>query len=183
MSNYYASRPYSVGRRSGDRRIYRACRSRDRIGLAAHRERRLHLRRHRRQRRLGLSGPSVSAPGGRHPRRRLDRRLGDGSRRHRVEPSFSGRHRGHLLGDRRRHGRGRRQKLRAALQRQRRRAAPSRAPGRLQFLDRPRRDEHLDRLGVRVREGACAGASPMAGQGGGSASPGRRSKRPLPSRG
>ena len=67
-----------------------------------------------------LQRASVSAQDRRHQRRRSDRRLGDGSGRHRVEPSRAGRHRRPLLGRRRRHGCRRRQKRHPALQRQRR---------------------------------------------------------------
>ena len=73
---------------------------------------------------------------------------------------------------RRRHVDCGRQKHRAALQRQRREAAPSWASGRLQLLDRPQRNEHLARLspefsardgtapariyGAYARRGGCA---------------------------
>ena len=54
----------------------------------------------------------------RHQRRGLDRRLGDGSGRHRVQRSFPRRHRGYLFSGRGRHvGRGR-QKHGPAFQRQ-----------------------------------------------------------------
>ncbi len=55
-----------------------------------HRQRRFHLRRDWRQRNLDLPRTTISAQSRRHQCGRLDRRLGDGPCRHRVEHSRSG---------------------------------------------------------------------------------------------
>ena len=107
------------------------------------------------------------------------------SDRHRLQPSFSGRHRRPLLGHRRGHVGCGRQKHSATVQRQRRRPSPSRTSGRLQLLDRSQRNEHFARLsrGVRGPRWNSGGAnSPRSCSAGRlrSASPGGRARKAIP---
>ena len=112
----------------------------DRIDRPAHRQRRIHLRRDRRQRHVELREASISTERRRHQRGSFDRRCGDGPGRHGVAPPQRGRHRGVYSAIAPRAVGGERQPGCAAYQRARRSAETSWATGRLSVLDRPEQE-------------------------------------------